>query len=164
MSFVILDARTENWPLVEYTSPFILVLLYLFIVLWFGPWLMAFRKRAFNLRNFMIIYNTLLVLLNAYIAQILIKSAWALNYDIFCQHISYSNDPLEIQVYFTLLGHYCSDRFRFVVLLCIKADWIRWYNYLRIKKEEITDNFSSCLPPHNNAILVLDCGQMVCGW
>ncbi|VDL57466.1 unnamed protein product [Hymenolepis diminuta] len=87
--------------------------MYLFIVLWFGPWLMTFRKCAFDLRNFMIIYNTLLVLLNAYIAQILIKSAWALNYDILCQRISYSNDPLEIQIASGLWCYYVSKLIEF---------------------------------------------------
>ncbi|KAM7541434.1 hypothetical protein Aperf_G00000024005 [Anoplocephala perfoliata] len=77
----------------------------------------------------MFFYNAFLVLLNGHVAHILVASAWKLNYDMFCQDISYSNDPLEIRIASGLWYYYVSKLIEFTDTIIF---------ILRKKKSQLT--------------------------
>lgn len=71
------DLRTNSWPLVPSPTPVLAIIgCYLIFVLRVGPYIMA-NQKPLNLRNIMLTYNSIMVLVNVYFFVISIQ--W-LNY------------------------------------------------------------------------------------
>ncbi|XP_070557481.1 very long chain fatty acid elongase 4-like [Ptychodera flava] len=92
------DPRSKDWPLIQ--TPWVTygaVVAYLIIV-WQGPKFMAKRK-PFDLRQFMILYNAFLVVLSAYMFQLFLRSAWPRpGFSWACAKMDYSDDPSAVML------------------------------------------------------------------
>lgn len=65
--FLILDARTNNWPLISDPIPGVTILaFYLYFVLKWGPNYMK-DKKPWELKNVLIVYNFLQVVFSCYL-------------------------------------------------------------------------------------------------
>ncbi len=63
---ILLDARVRDWPLMESVLPtFIIVIIYILFVIFGQQWMKT--KKAFELREFMFVYNFFQVILCTYI-------------------------------------------------------------------------------------------------
>lgn len=92
------DPRTTNWFLIESIwVPLTIVAVYVYFVFFLGPALMKKRK-PYNLRKVMLVYNILQILLNAFVAYEALRLAWIWKYKFVCEPVSYGNTPEEIQV------------------------------------------------------------------
>ncbi|XP_050303364.1 elongation of very long chain fatty acids protein 7-like isoform X2 [Anthonomus grandis grandis] len=84
------DPRTSKWPLIETPIPtVVIVLMYLYIVLWLGPRIMANRK-PFKLKEVLIVYNAAQVLFSLYMFYEHLASGWFWDYSFKCQPVDYS--------------------------------------------------------------------------
>jgi len=79
------DMRTENWALMS--SPVIPTatsIAYLIAILFVGPRLMENRK-AFELKNTLLVYNLIQVVISAYVVYEAIAAGWGGHYNWLCQ-------------------------------------------------------------------------------
>ncbi|KAF2894465.1 hypothetical protein ILUMI_11709 [Ignelater luminosus] len=85
------DERVYDWPLMS--SPWItigIIVLYLFMIYKFLPSFMSKRK-PYSLKELIIIYNAVQIVVNAVIAYSVTSYAWNGNYTLRCQLIDHSN-------------------------------------------------------------------------
>ncbi|XP_044184403.1 elongation of very long chain fatty acids protein 4-like isoform X1 [Acropora millepora] len=93
------DPKTADWPLVATPWPTVAFLAaYLFIVK-VGPKIME-KRRAYNLREVLIVYNFAIVLLSAYMMYEVIASVLDIpNFNYLCEHIHYvRGDPKQTRL------------------------------------------------------------------
>ncbi|KAL1506188.1 hypothetical protein ABEB36_005595 [Hypothenemus hampei] len=92
------DPRTSRWPLMQNPIPtFLIVLLYLYVVLWLGPRLMANRK-PFKLKEILFFYNGAQVLFSLYMFYEHFASGWFWDYSYKCQPVDYSNSDKAVRM------------------------------------------------------------------
>lgn len=70
---------------------------YLYFSTSLGPRLMRDRK-PFQLRNTLIVYNFIQVVLSIYLVHEALMGGWATTYNYACQPVDYSNDPQALRV------------------------------------------------------------------
>ncbi|XP_012720266.2 elongation of very long chain fatty acids protein 1 [Fundulus heteroclitus] len=93
-----IDPRIKEYPLMQSPVPMTAILLvYLFFILYLGPRIMANRK-AFQLKEPMIVYNFLLVALSVYIVYEFLMSGWATTYTWRCDPIDTSDSPQALRM------------------------------------------------------------------
>uniref|UniRef100_H2YNX2 Elongation of very long chain fatty acids protein n=1 Tax=Ciona savignyi TaxID=51511 RepID=H2YNX2_CIOSA len=92
------DPRSLEYPLIE-SQAFNLTstLVYLFIVLLAGPWFMRNRK-PFDLRKPILVYNSVMVLVSAWLCYEFLAAGWATGYSFTCQQVDYSNSPKALRM------------------------------------------------------------------
>ncbi|XP_054274430.1 elongation of very long chain fatty acids protein 7-like [Macrosteles quadrilineatus] len=91
------DPRVKDWPLMSGPLPTVLICLsYAFIVKVLGPKLMDKRK-PFQLRKTLIVYNLLQVILSAWLFYESIMAGWFTTYSFRCQPVDYSNSPKALR-------------------------------------------------------------------
>ncbi|XP_046353432.1 elongation of very long chain fatty acids protein 7-like [Haliotis rufescens] len=91
------DPRVTSWPLMQ--SPWAvsaIVVAYLVLVKQ-GPRLMEPHK-PLNLQRILVVYNLSLVCLSCYMFYEFLVSAILANYNLRCQPVDYSNDPLAMRM------------------------------------------------------------------
>lgn len=87
------DPRVTNWPLMpSYLPTLTLTIIYL-ISVFSGIRIMANRS-PYRLRNVLIVYNFLMIILNIHICTELFIQSWNLRYNYFCQPLN--SDPLNV--------------------------------------------------------------------
>ncbi|KAK4875914.1 hypothetical protein RN001_012336 [Aquatica leii] len=92
------DHRTNHWPLIEHPWPGIAILaFYLYFVLNLGPRLMKDRK-PFELKNTLIIYNFLQVVVSTYLFCEGMEGAWLFRYSWRCEPVDWSTTPHALRV------------------------------------------------------------------
>ncbi|XP_073837901.1 very long chain fatty acid elongase AAEL008004-like [Musca autumnalis] len=91
------DVRTRDWFLAE-SLPTLFTILgaYLFFCIYAGPWLMRNRK-AFKLRNTLIVYNALQVVFSAVLVYEFYVAGWSY-YNYKCEPVSYATDPKSMRM------------------------------------------------------------------
>lgn len=70
---------------------------YLYFCLYAGPRFMKDRK-PFQLRNTLIVYNAIQVLVSIYLVYEGLEAGWRKHYSFTCQPVDYSDDPLAVRV------------------------------------------------------------------
>jgi elongation of very long chain fatty acids protein 4 len=114
------DERVEGWFLLDSPKPTIqLTILYLLMV-WLGPKFMSNRK-PLKLKWTLIVYNLVMVAINAYIVLEIGLAGIRLRYNIICEPVGKSGHPDELRIatalwwfYFTKLVEF-ADTFFFIV-------------------------------------------------
>ncbi|KAI4898163.1 hypothetical protein NFI96_024925, partial [Prochilodus magdalenae] len=92
------DARVRDYPLMQSPIQMTLILLgYVFLVLYVGPRFMANRK-PYDLKTAMVIYNSSMVLFNAYIVYEFLMSGWGTTFTWRCDLIDQSNSPQALRM------------------------------------------------------------------
>ncbi|GJQ85711.1 hypothetical protein Trydic_g13401 [Trypoxylus dichotomus] len=92
------DPRTTDWPLISSPVPTIMmILIYLYVVLLLGPWLMANRK-PFKLKKVLIFYNGAQVLASLYMFSEHLWSGWFWDYSLICQPVDYSHSSKAMRM------------------------------------------------------------------
>lgn len=90
--------QTRDWLLVNTPLPiFIITGTYLYFVLYAGPRYMKDRP-PFNLRAFILFYNFLQILINAWFVKEYISNGWFMEYSIICDYPSDLNKPSAMKV------------------------------------------------------------------
>ncbi|KYN23394.1 Elongation of very long chain fatty acids protein 7 [Trachymyrmex cornetzi] len=92
------DPRVSDWPLMDSPVPTILiVLLYLYGVVIFGPRMMANRK-PYKLRGVLVAYNAFQVVFSLGMMYEHLMSGWLLDYSYKCQPVDYSHNPSALRM------------------------------------------------------------------
>jgi elongation of very long chain fatty acids protein 7 len=92
------DQRTSEWFLMSSPLPTAAICLtYVFCVKILGPKLMEDRK-PFKLREVLIVYNFLQVLLSAWLFYEVAMSGWLVGYSYRCQPVDHSRSLLAMRV------------------------------------------------------------------
>ncbi|KAK9500529.1 hypothetical protein O3M35_001780 [Rhynocoris fuscipes] len=102
------DPRVKDWFLMSGPFPTIAICLsFVFIVKVLGPKLMENRK-PFELKNTLIVYNAIQVIISAWIFKELIHAGWFSTYSFRCEPVDYSNTPHALRVVATCYWYYIS--------------------------------------------------------
>ncbi|XP_019870260.1 elongation of very long chain fatty acids protein-like [Aethina tumida] len=92
------DPRTSNWFLVDGVLPVTsLATIYLLFVLKLGPLYMQNRK-PFQIKNTLIVYNFIQVLLSTYIFYESLDAAWLRGYSLKCEPVDRTTSPSAMRV------------------------------------------------------------------
>lgn len=92
------DPRTKDWFLMSGPGPLLIIVVsYIYFSTSAGPRYMR-DKKPYDLRNVMIVYNFTQVLLSMYLFYEGLNSGWLTEYNIHCQPIDYSDNPVAIRV------------------------------------------------------------------
>lgn len=92
------DPRTTDWPLMQSPVPtVIMVVVYLYVILFVGPRIMANRK-PFKLKEVLVLYNGGQVLLSLYMLYEHLVSGWFWDYSYKCQPVDYSNNEKAMRM------------------------------------------------------------------
>lgn len=92
------DERVKDWPLMSSPIPTLAICLtYAFIVKVVGPKLMENRK-PFELKNTLIIYNALQVILSIWLFREALHAGWFTTYSFRCQPVDFSRSPHAMRV------------------------------------------------------------------
>ncbi|XP_067213111.1 very long chain fatty acid elongase 1-like isoform X5 [Linepithema humile] len=87
------DPRTVGWFLVSGPGPTLtIVATYIYFCVSAGPRYMK-DKKPYDLKNTMIVYNFIQVLLSLYLVHEGLLSGWLYEYNYICQPVDYSNKP-----------------------------------------------------------------------
>ncbi|XP_054734605.1 elongation of very long chain fatty acids protein 4-like [Anastrepha obliqua] len=122
------DKRTQQWLLVASFSDMVsLVALYLLLVLYLPKWMQ--RRKPFQLKPLLLLYNLCMVLLNAHICKELIFNVIRLKYNLWCQPCRELYSKEELKIAAAVWWFYFSKLLEF-------ADTI--FFILRKKHEQIT--------------------------
>lgn len=91
------DPRVKDWPLMSGPGPTLAICLtYAFVVKYLGPKLMEKRK-PFQLRKTLIVYNFLQVIFSMWLFYEAIVAGWFTTYSFRCQPVDYSNSPKALR-------------------------------------------------------------------
>ncbi|BET02250.1 GNS1/SUR4 family [Nesidiocoris tenuis] len=93
------DQRTSEWPLMDNPLPtLVILLLYLYFVLNLGPRIMEKRK-PFELKNVLIVYNFIQVLVSTWIVWEAFDTLWLNKYSMFrCESVDWSKTPYNMRI------------------------------------------------------------------
>lgn len=92
------DPRTKDWFLIPSPVPGITILIgYLYFILSWGPKHMENRK-PYQLKNILICYNFLQILLSFWLFYEGLDAAWLRKYSWKCQSVDFSNSPEALRV------------------------------------------------------------------
>lgn len=92
------DPRTKPWFLSDSPGPLLIILVtYLYFCIYAGPNYMKNRK-PFQLRNTLLIYNAVQVVLSIILVIEGLEGGWRKHYNFRCQPVDYSANPLAIRV------------------------------------------------------------------
>lgn len=92
------DPRTKPWLLASSPGPlFTILVTYLYFCLYAGPRYMKNRK-PFELKNTLIVYNAVQVVLSVYLVIEGLEGGWRKHYNFRCQPVDYSNNPVAIRM------------------------------------------------------------------
>jgi len=84
------DKRMDDYPLMSnplHTA--MICCVYFYLIIFAGPRYMKDRK-PMNIKNFMIVYNALMVILSSYMAIQALRGGWWNDYSFFCQPVDFS--------------------------------------------------------------------------
>ncbi|CAL8085211.1 unnamed protein product, partial [Calicophoron daubneyi] len=89
------DPRVENWPLMESPVPtFLIVLTYLVVIVWWGQKYMEQRKKAFEVRRIMLVYNIGMVFFSGWLTYEFCANGWfGGGYTLGCQPVDRTKRP-----------------------------------------------------------------------
>lgn len=86
------DPRVKSWPMMQTPFPgFVLIVAYIYFVKVAGPKWMK-RRKAFDLRNTMLLYNFVMIFVNLYIFLEIGRYGWFNNYSLRCEPVDYSDN------------------------------------------------------------------------
>ncbi|XP_073819156.1 very long chain fatty acid elongase AAEL008004 [Musca autumnalis] len=92
------DLRTKNWFLSNAPGPlFTILAVYLYFCLYAGPRWMRDRK-PFELKNTLLVYNAIQVLLSWVLFYEGYKGGWGGHYNFRCQPVLYATDPISMRM------------------------------------------------------------------
>jgi hypothetical protein len=91
------DERVKDWfGMRDPVLPGIILVVYVLSIVAIKR-VMA-NRAAFELKNFLIVYNFLQVLASLYIFVEVLTVAWLSGYSLKCEPVNYSNNPLAVRV------------------------------------------------------------------
>ncbi|XP_068152942.1 very long chain fatty acid elongase AAEL008004 [Drosophila tropicalis] len=92
------DLRTKSWFLSNAPGPLFMILgAYLYFCLYAGPRYMRDRK-PFELKNTLLIYNAVQVLLSWVLFYEGYKGGWGGHYNFKCEPVTYATDPISMRM------------------------------------------------------------------
>ncbi|XP_017798369.1 PREDICTED: elongation of very long chain fatty acids protein AAEL008004-like [Habropoda laboriosa] len=92
------DPRTRDWFLTSGLGPLSVILVsYVYFCTSAGPRYMK-DKKPYELRNVMIVYNFIQVLLSMYLVYEGLMSGWLYDYNYYCQPVDYSDNPQAMRM------------------------------------------------------------------
>lgn len=178
---MLLDPRTRDWFLIPSPVPGGSLLIgYLYFILSWGPRHMEHRK-PYQLKNILVFYNLLQVLLSFWLFYEGLDAAWLRKYSWKCQPVDYSNSPDALRVFlpflitfilyfifhqFAVTGVRCefhvfsfnSKQYEFIVgrqrrvhLFLGEAVGTSGHSVLRSKEERETDHVPTLVPSYRDA-------------
>ncbi|XP_017763319.1 PREDICTED: elongation of very long chain fatty acids protein AAEL008004-like [Eufriesea mexicana] len=90
--------KTKDWFLASGPGPLMIILVsYVYFSVSAGPRYMK-DKKPYDLRNVLIVYNFIQVMLSMYLLYEGLMSGWLYDYDYFCQPVDYSDSPQAIRM------------------------------------------------------------------
>lgn len=96
--YISLDPRTDGWFLVSSPGPTLtIVATYIYFCVSAGPKYMK-NKKPYDLKNTMIIYNFIQILLSLYLVHEGLLAGWLYEYNYICQPVDYSYKPSSVRV------------------------------------------------------------------
>lgn len=101
-NFFFPDPRTNKWFLIDGLGPLATIIAaYLYFCNYLGPRYMR-DKKPYTLKNILIVYNLLQVLLSIYMFSEGLLAGWWNDYSFKCQPVDYSDNPkaLRVSIYF----------------------------------------------------------------
>uniref|UniRef100_A0A0A9W4J9 Elongation of very long chain fatty acids protein n=1 Tax=Lygus hesperus TaxID=30085 RepID=A0A0A9W4J9_LYGHE len=108
------DPRVKDWLLMSGPLPTILLCLtYVFVVKYLGPKLMEKRK-PFELRKTLIVYNASLVALSAWMVYEALTFGWFNGYSFKCQPCDFANSPNALRMARVVWWYYFSKFIEFL--------------------------------------------------
>ncbi|KAL0109553.1 hypothetical protein PUN28_014547 [Cardiocondyla obscurior] len=95
------DPRTQEWFLISGPGPILTIIAtYIYFCVSAGPRYMK-NKKPYELRNTLIIYNFIQVLLSLYLLNEGLMAGWLYEYSFICQPVSYLYKPSSMRVSLT---------------------------------------------------------------
>lgn len=91
------DWRARKWLFLSSPYPFLWILMCYFTILYFGRQFMKSRP-AFSLRKLLLVYNITQILLSCYVFKEILVTAYLSGYNLTCQPIDRSLDPLSLRM------------------------------------------------------------------
>jgi len=91
------DPRVQDWLLMKYWTPIVLIIISYFLLVLVGPKLMQNRK-PFELKYPIKLYNLSQVFLCGYMFKEFLASSYQSSYSLTCQPVDYSSSPLAIRI------------------------------------------------------------------
>nr|UTI67607.1 elongation-very long chain-fatty acids-protein-4 [Kerria lacca] len=94
----IADERTKTYFLVE--SPFLMIAIlfcYVYFVTNVGPRMMK-KKRAFNLKSVMIVYNIFQIFINSFLFVEALRWGWGGRFNWLCEPVDWTVTPLNLYI------------------------------------------------------------------
>lgn len=100
------DPRTNDWFLISGPGPVLTIIVtYIYFSISAGPRYMRDRK-PYNLKNTLIVYNFVQVLLSIYLVYEGLMAGWLYDYSFSCQPVDYSNDPKSLRMARAVYGYF----------------------------------------------------------
>lgn len=97
-AYIFLDPRTNEWFLVSSPGPVLMIIVtYIYFCVSAGPRYMK-DKKPYDLKNILIIYNFIQVLLSCYLVYEGLMAGWLYEYSFICQPVDYSFKPSSVRV------------------------------------------------------------------
>ncbi|XP_055698226.1 elongation of very long chain fatty acids protein 7-like isoform X2 [Phlebotomus papatasi] len=100
------DPRTKDWFLSGSVGPlFTILVTYLYFCIYAGPRFMKDRK-PLQLKNTLIVYNAIQVLLSVWLVYEGLESGWRKYYNFRCQPVDYSKNPIAMRMARAVWAYY----------------------------------------------------------
>lgn len=97
-AYIFPDPRTNGWLLVSSPGPVLMIIvIYIYFCLSVGPRYMK-DKKPYDLKNTLIIYNFIQILLSFYLVYEGLMAGWLYEYNFICQPVDYSFKPSSVRV------------------------------------------------------------------
>jgi len=94
----LIDPRTQEWFLVSNPGPILTIIAtYIYFCVSAGPRYMK-DKKPYDLKNTLIIYNFIQVLISLYLVYEGLMAGWLYEYNFICQPVDYSYKPSSVRV------------------------------------------------------------------
>lgn len=91
------DPRVDDWFMMSSPLPSIVICILYVIIIKLGPWIMKDR-RPLGLRNVMLAYNFVMVLLSTFCFVEFGVAGWFTGYSFGCEEVDYSNSPKALRM------------------------------------------------------------------
>jgi len=102
------DPRTHEWPMIATPWPTLCLMALYLVIVKIGPKMMENRK-AWELREVLIVYNFGLVLLSGYMLYEFIASILSMpGFNLWCEQVKYEDDPRQIRLARVIYIYYLS--------------------------------------------------------
>ncbi|XP_035735458.1 elongation of very long chain fatty acids protein AAEL008004-like [Vespa mandarinia] len=91
------DPRIKNWIIFSPYTVVVILFCYFYFVFVCGPRFMK-NRNPYSLKTFIKCYDIFQIMMNGFIVYKLIKGGWFTSLSIYCEPITYSTDPVKLEL------------------------------------------------------------------